>query len=88
MTKFCPKCGGIMRIEIKNNKKIWKCPVCGYEEKATDKIKEKPSSLVPAEIREEEKIKSGVIKDKKPPKITIDEDSIKEALEILGGSEG
>ena len=85
MTKFCPQCGGIMRIEKKDNRELWVCPVCGYEEKVTNKKKEKPSGLVPAEIREEEQIKSGVIKDKKPPKITIDEDSIKEALEILGG---
>ena len=72
-----------MRIQKKEKKKkVFVCPICGHEEKV-DVSQEKPVDLVPADIREEEKIKAGVVKDKKVAKITIDEDTIKEVLELL-----
>jgi len=84
MTKFCPVCGGIMLVETKNRKKkILKCPICGHEEEIKEKKEEKPVDLVPAEIREEEKVKAGVVKDKKIEKVVLDEDTIREALEML-----
>ncbi|MGQ4892756.1 MAG: hypothetical protein ACP6IP_09765 [Candidatus Njordarchaeia archaeon] len=86
MTKFCPVCGGIMRVVKEQKKTVLRCPICGYEE-VVKEVPKKPVDLIPAEIREEKQIKAGVIKDKKVNKIVIDEDTIREALEILEGKE-
>ncbi len=75
-----------MRVDKKEKETVLKCPICGYEEKAKIKPK-KPADLIPAEIREEKEVKTGIIKDKKLGKVVIDEDTLKEALEILGGRE-
>ncbi len=87
MNNFCPKCGGIMRVvgEDKKEKKIiLRCTICGYEKKVS-RIKKRTVAITPAE--NEEELGEGVIQDKELPKIKIDEDTVKEALDLLGGSD-
>lgn len=81
---FCPKCGSIMTITRQNNKTIAICQVCGHREEISKKAN--PSNLKPVEVEEETSVKRGIIKDKELRRITIDEDTVKEALDQLGGS--
>ena len=74
-----------MTIKRENNKTIAYCSVCGFSMELTKK--EKSVGLTPSEITEKTAIKSGVIKEKPLKKILIDEDTVKEALSLLGESE-
>ncbi len=78
--KFCPACGSIMTIKKDDGKLVAICPVCGYKE-VVDKTL--PVSLLPADVEEELSVRKGVIKDKSIKKISIDEDTLKEALDQL-----
>lgn len=87
MNYFCPECGGIMRVvgEDEKDKKIkLKCTVCGYEKKIS-RIRNRTTTIAPTESEEE--LGEGVIQDRELPKVSIDEDTIKEALDLLGGGD-
>jgi len=76
-----------MRVveENKKEKKITlKCTICGYEKKVS-RIKKRSITITPADTEEE--LGEGVIQDKELPKIKIDEDTVKEALDLLGGGD-
>ena len=76
-----------MSIKKENNKLFAYCNVCGFSTEITKNKKERVTGLTPSEIREETAVKQGIIKERPAKKVSIDEDTIKEALELLSSSE-